>query len=230
MLGQILTNGKFISHDELQDALDRQRRTNELLGEILVDMGVLDAKDLEIILSIQDISSPKDAVGMAAGIRRLLGELLLRGRLITLGQLEFALREQGRTGEKLGEIFVRIGLLSKSELNTLLTFQRTQSGEIPGSELLRLGTLLLAIGYISGEELEKALAYKGPEKKLGEVLVELGHVQSDHVDHCLRLQHRLVSAALITALSHARDASNEPVSDATMRIAVRNIATVNQNE
>lgn len=229
VLGEILTNGKFISPDELQYALDRQKRTNELLGEILVDMGVLDAKDLEIILSIQDISSPKDAVGLAAGIRRLLGELLLRSRRITLGQLEFALREQERTGERLGEVFVRLGLLSKSELNTLLTFQRTQSGEIPGSELLRLGTLLLATGYIVVEELEKALACKGPEKRLGKVLVELGHVHSDHLDHCLRLQYRLVSAALITALSHAHEASKEPVRGANMLNAARNIVEVNRN-
>ncbi|OGW50484.1 MAG: hypothetical protein A2078_16010 [Nitrospirae bacterium GWC2_57_9] len=228
MLGQILTNGKFISPDELQYALDRQRRTHELLGEILVDMGVLEEKELEIVLSIQDISSPTDAVGLAAGTRRLLGELLLRGRRITLGQLEFALKEQQRVGERLGEIFVRFGLLSKSEINTVLTFQKTQSGEIPGSELLKLGTLLLATGYISSEELERALACKGPEKKLGQTLVELGHVQSDHVDHCIRLQYRLVTAALITALSHAREASNEPVRDANGRRAARNIAEANQ--
>lgn len=229
MLGQILTNGKFISSDELQSALERQRRTHELLGDILVDMGVLEEKELEIVLSIQDLSSPTDAVGLAAGNRRLLGELLLSGRRITLGQLEFALKEQERTGERLGEIFVRLGLLGKPELNTVLTFQKTQSGEIPGSELLRLGTLLLATGYIVGEELEKALACKGPEKKLGQALVELGHVQSDHLDHCLRLQYRLVSAALITALSHARDASNEPVRGANMLNAAKNIVEANRN-
>ena len=51
-IGQILVSGGFLSSRDLELALEEQQRTNELLGKVLVRMGVLDPADLEAVLSV----------------------------------------------------------------------------------------------------------------------------------------------------------------------------------
>jgi len=64
--------------------------------------------------------------------------------------------------------------------------------------------LLISAGYITYEQLHDALArQKVSGKKLGEVLVEAGHAQHRHIEHGLRIQEKLVAAALVAALSLA---------------------------
>lgn len=203
LLGRILVDGGFVGSHELQVAVERQRQTNDQLGEILVGMGVLDPLELKAVLSIQkDLATPDDAVKVAAGVRLLLGELLLKAKRLTQEQIDIALREQMRTGEKLGEVFVRLGLLIEHERDAALAFQRHQSGEASASEKLRLGEILVATGQITREQLEDVLnRQKLSKKKIGELLVEAGYVQPHQVDSCLRLQQKLVTAALVAALS-----------------------------
>src|SRR4030067_1513404 len=92
LLGQVLVDGELISSYDLDRALERQKRTNEMLGEVLVGMGVLDPADLKAALSVQgELASVKDAMRAGAGVSSLLGELLLAGERLTPGQLDAAL-------------------------------------------------------------------------------------------------------------------------------------------
>ena len=52
--------------------------------------------------------------------RKRLGELLIDGGLITPGQLQNALQEQKRTGEKLGQILVNLGYITEETLGEFL--------------------------------------------------------------------------------------------------------------
>ncbi len=83
LFGQILLNFNLITKDQLEKALDLQRRTQppRLLGEILVEQGMLDEKSLKSILSVQkrklelsksQIKSPESELS-----RRLQGAPLL---------------------------------------------------------------------------------------------------------------------------------------------------------
>jgi len=54
---------------------------------------------------------------------RKLGDLLLDRRLITTKQLEQALQEQKKTGKKLGEILVALGVLWEEDLVSVLAHQ-----------------------------------------------------------------------------------------------------------
>jgi len=202
-LGRILFDGGFITARELETALSKQKDTNEQIGEILVGMGTLDRRELNAVLSIQkDLSSHEDAVKVAAGVRMLLGELLVKAKRITAEELDLALQEQKSTGEKLGEILVRRGLLPENELETVLAFQRGQQSDAPGSEKLRLGELLVSTGQISREQLEDILKrQKISKKKIGELLVEAGYAEPAQIHRGLILQQKLVTAALVAALS-----------------------------
>ncbi|NJD63579.1 MAG: hypothetical protein FIA93_12785 [Deltaproteobacteria bacterium] len=213
LLGQVLVDGGFLSHRDLERALADQNRTNEMLGEVLVRMGVLDPDDIHAAVSIQsDLANLDDAVKAAGGVRQLLGELLLKAKRITPEELDHALREQRKTGEKLGEVLVRRGSLTKNELDAVLEFQQHQGGLAPGSVRFRLGEILVATGQITREQLDAVLArQKLSRKKQGELLVESGAVQPHQVARGLTLQEKLVTAALVAVLSMTNAAGAQEI-------------------
>ncbi|KQC08256.1 MAG: hypothetical protein APR62_04970 [Smithella sp. SDB] len=203
-LGRILLDGEFIKPEELDAALAEQMHTNKLLGDILVGLGVLSKTELYAVLWIQrDFSTVESAIMAAAGLRHLLGEMLLTAYCITPDQLEKALEEQKKTGEKLGEILVRFGFIDNSQRDVTLSFQsRLDERKVPSC--LMLGELLISAGYITHQQLEEALKRQREsisDKKIGEILVAAGYAKQHHIDHGLRIQEKLVAAALIAALS-----------------------------
>ena len=88
---------------------------------------------------------------------RPLGQLLVQRGLLTNEELEAALNEQDRTGDLLGEILLRNGLLSRA---------RTERP---------LGQLLVQRGLLTNEELEAALSEQDRTGDLlGEILLRNG--------------------------------------------------------
>lgn len=205
LLGRILVDGRFVTNKDLVRSLALQKKTNRQLGEVLVGMGVLDTRDLEAVLSIQkDLANPRDAVKLAAGTRRMLGELLVEAKYISRRGVESVLEEQKETGEKVGELLVRRGFITGKELRAILAFQKQQGARKAGEGKLRLGELLVATGQVTRAQLDDALRkQKRSNKKIGEVLVEEGYVKPQQITRTLKLQHRLVTAALVASLSLA---------------------------
>ena len=52
-----------------------------------------------------------------------MGELLVRDKLISQQQLEGAMAEQGKTGEKLGQCLVRLGYIEENDFLNFLSKQ-----------------------------------------------------------------------------------------------------------
>ena len=201
-IGQILIDGGFLKKKNLDRACEEQCRTHELLGQVLVRMGVLKAPDIKAPLWLQDhLSSIDEAVKIAAGERQLLGVLLVQSGKITSKQLDAAIAEQKRSGDKLGEVFTRLGMLTERQLEALLEFQHNQ-GDTTIISPLRLGELLVATGYISHEQLDDALLKQNiSHKKIGEVLVEEGYLSPSKLKSGFRLQKMLVKSVLAAILS-----------------------------
>jgi hypothetical protein len=202
-IGQVLLDGGFVSRVDINFALEEQKRTRELLGQVLVRMKVLEPADISAVISVQALlDEAKNVVKTAAGVRLMLGEMLVQAGHITDKQLKHVLAEQKKTGEKLGEILIRLGLLTSRQLENLLDFQMNQSVATSFSSPLRLGELLISTGVISREQLKYALMKQsGSGKKLGEVLVEEGYAKPMHIKRGVRLQQMLVTAALVALLS-----------------------------
>ena len=57
-LGQMLVNEKLLTPDQLNQALDRQRKTRERLGQILIDMKLIDEDILLKYLGAQFRKEP----------------------------------------------------------------------------------------------------------------------------------------------------------------------------
>jgi len=227
-IGRILVDGEFITPKELETALNEQKRTNELLGEILVRLSLISPADLRVALSIQrDIATCEGAYRAVFGIRQMLGEILLRAKRIKEEDLESALEEQKKTGEKLGEILIKRGLISKEELDVALTLQRHLERELPDIEKLHLGELLVEAGYISREHLCRAEEkQKALNKPLEEILIEEKYIEPHQVEHGKRLQRMLVTAAIAAALTLAPVTYAEPADATPSKAVVTVTATV----
>ena len=201
-IGQLLLDGKFLSSRDLDRATEEQKHTRELLGQVLVRMGVLKAQDIHVPLRVQEhLSNIDDAVKIAAGKRQLLGSLLVQSGRITGRQLGCAITEQKRPGEKLGKVFTRLGILTERQLDALLEFQHYQ-GEAATSSPLRLGELFVAGGYISRDKLEDALHKQIlSHKKIGKMLVQEKYVSPSHIKKGFRLQKMLIRSVLAAILA-----------------------------
>jgi hypothetical protein len=122
-LGALLADEGLLTETELELALDEQRRTGRLLGQIVVDRGFISAFSLARVLSAQhgvDLHAsqepePAPQLAEVPDTWRPLGRLLVEKGLITQVELAEALLSQGEN-QRLGELLVQRGAISGAEL------------------------------------------------------------------------------------------------------------------
>lgn len=201
------------------------------LDAILSALGIVAPAELLSGLDIQGYLDQLDHVlALAAGARQRLGELLRAVERISPEQLEDALSEQRRRGCKLGEILIEKGVLTQRERDVVLEFQRRQAGAVPVAGKLYLGNILVATGQITRAQLEDALRRQvATGRRLGEELIEAGHVRKGQIECGLLLQRKLGTYALIVATMLARLTTMAPSAEAgqtsaSMQVSVAVIA------
>src|SRR5499426_4114518 len=80
-LGQMLVNDKILTTDQLNQALERQRKTRERLGQILIDMKLIDEDMLLKYLGAQFRKEPimrRDLASLDADVVRIVPEDVAR--------------------------------------------------------------------------------------------------------------------------------------------------------
>ncbi len=131
-LGTLLADEGLLTEPELELALDEQRRTGRLLGQIVVDRGYVSAFSLARVLSAQHgvelqrpdpEPEPAPHLAVAPTMWRPLGRLLVEKDLITQTQLADALLQQSDTNGRLGEILIERGAITGSDLARALSEQ-----------------------------------------------------------------------------------------------------------
>ncbi|HUY82218.1 MAG TPA: hypothetical protein VMU92_10895 [Acidobacteriaceae bacterium] len=102
-----------------------------------------------------------------------LGDLLVRGGLITVRQLGEALREQGEKGGRLGSILVQMGTLEQQALDEFLTRMPPEPEDIAatGLEATELVGLLMKVIYT--ERLESVRQFVGVIKLPYHIVLDL---------------------------------------------------------
>ncbi|MBF0429262.1 MAG: MSHA biogenesis protein MshE, partial [Magnetococcales bacterium] len=99
-LGELLVDTGLITVLQLQQALSRQEEIGGKLGEALVQLGFVTESAIMNFLVRQ---RPKSRIG----------EKLVEAEIITAEQLQTALRDQQRTGKKLGQSLAQLGILNE---------------------------------------------------------------------------------------------------------------------
>lgn len=108
-IGEILIECGIVNEKQLEKALEIQKRGKRLLGEIIVELGYVTKEKLDIAL-IRQFGS-------------MLGEILLKNKLITFEQLHMALEQQRRVNRPLGEILKELGYITEESLLMALSIQ-----------------------------------------------------------------------------------------------------------
>jgi type IV pilus assembly protein PilB len=112
-IGEILISQNHITQDQLEIALNEQKKCGENLGTILVRLKYIDEATLHAVLGKQiEISQ-----------HRRIGEILIENEYITNEQLETALKEQKYLGLKIGKVLIRLGYIDESILLDALAAQ-----------------------------------------------------------------------------------------------------------
>jgi len=169
---------------------------------LLSTLGVIVPKSLIADFNIEKYLEQLDqSLTLTARERECLDELLHVAERITSEQLEDAIAEQKRDGRKLEEILIEKHLLTQSERDVVLEFQRNHGGAALVSGELALGNILVTSGQVTRSQLRNALRRQEVTgRRIGEELIEAGHVSQSQVETGLRLQRKLIISALIVAV------------------------------
>lgn len=146
----------------------------------------------------------------AAARWRRIGELLVLRGLLAEEDVASALAEQKRSGRRLGQILVARGVISAAALDSTLAeqaselqpergfgaglreaigVQREQSAQERTQHPPPVGQVLVRQGYLSDEDINRALAEQAKSGKLiGEILVEQGAVSEPVLARALEAQ------------------------------------------
>jgi hypothetical protein len=220
VLGELLVRAGWVSRSKLDQALARQGSRNRKLGEILVEMGVLDHDDLQAVLDFQQDIRLNRHAKFAALLGNRLGTLLLRSAFITQKQLDRAMHEHETKGGLLGEILVRQGALAPETLQGALSFQRRLAAE--GPTQFSLGSMLVQAGAISEASLAKAVAHqRATGRRLGEVLLEREILSEDVLQRVLTRQRKLIALAAASLTIAGGMLPAESAAGDTMRISIQ---------
>jgi hypothetical protein len=220
VLGELLVRSGWVSRSKLNEALARQASRNLRLGEILVEMGVLDHDDLKAVLDFQQDIRLNRHAKFAALLGSRLGTLLLRSASITQEQLDRAMREHETTGGLLGEILVRQGALAPETLQGALSFQRRLAAE--GPTQFSLGQMLVQSGAISEASLAKAIAHqRATGRRLGEVLLEREILSEDVLQRVLTRQRKLIALAATSLAITGGMLPTQSAAGDTMQLNIR---------
>jgi len=214
-LGEILLEHHAISRWQLARALQEQGLRESKIGQILVDFGYTTRGKVEQALSDQAIGAVP-----GQGARRVsLGELLLQSHRLTPDQLHQALEEQHQSHDYLGNVLVQKGVLNEEELEDVLTTQLWLQYSAGGSGRhesdplkpvqKKMGEILVDTHQLTREQLEVAVEeqHRSGLRRLGDILVEKGLLPFKELMRALRLQKRLATLAMSSALGVALLAS-----------------------
>ena len=194
-LGKILVEDELLTPTELERALDEQRKTGRLLGEILIEQGSVTGASLAQVLArqhgveLEQSDLEHEPVFGANGESkkwRPLGTVLVDSGLVAELDLEDALEEKRKHQDRrLGEILIRRGHLTPAGLASALAEQHGLSleAQLLSVEAPAVATVsavptyrVFLIGY-KAREAAKTLLYESPN------LLDSADFACEYVDH-----------------------------------------------
>lgn len=193
-LGDLLIEQRMISQDQLDEALERQKKSDQKLGEILVEMGVLWEEDLVQTLADQQNQSASeidpyarpdliDTVPRSVAEKYRVFPIDLKGEILVLATDRLS---RDVSEDELAEYLARpvtFHLTSTADIDFAL--KRGYEGKEDSPEILseRLGPRLVQAGVITQDQLKQALRIqKRTDNKLGAVLVEMNALTEDDLN------------------------------------------------
>lgn len=166
-LGNYLLKTETITKIHMEEALRIQQRGRQVLGELLVSMGLCSAADIENVIQFQREVRETHRSGVEK-----LGSILIHAGKVPPPKVEEAVKLQGIGRQPFGAILVALGACTADDIIVALDVQAKWRGrERPPGD--RLGEVLVRQGVITEKELEEPLLeHMRDEKPLGRILID----------------------------------------------------------
>ncbi len=171
-LGERLVAEGLINAEQLEAALQYQKKNKGMFGDALTALGFLTLPQLTDFLT--------------HGQKSLSGEQMVRSGLINQEQLVSALSYQAQKGGRLGNFVTALGFASESAVNAF--FAKKGTNPRP----LRMGEMLVDKGLLTQDQLDNAVRFQQASGgKLGEVLLSLRYVTPEQLENILAAQMQI---------------------------------------
>jgi len=156
-IGQLLIMEGFLKREQLDTALDIQRKEHgcfgKPLGSILVTTGAITREELDAALRHPDL-------------RKNIGAIAVEHKLLTKKDLKKCLKDK-KPNQMLGTLLVENGFLTHDQIGELLQHQINSP---------KLGRLLIDLKQISEKDLQVAVKIQKSKRPLGEILCALNYI------------------------------------------------------
>lgn len=169
-IGNRLLNRGYIKEEELNFAIEYQKKHGGLIGEILVKNQFITSQDLDGFITTSKFSR--------------LGERLIHARLINQEQLNNAMQYQNNNGGRMGDILLYLKYITKEQLDDFFATEK--------KEKLPIGKMLMERGRITKEQLDEAIKLQQKSGgKLGDVLLFLKYITPEDLYRDLATQNNI---------------------------------------
>jgi adsorption protein B len=201
-LGDLLLDRRFLTVNQLDEALQRQTRDPRPLGAILLDMGLVKEEDLIQVLGVQLSLSTREIdpyeipleilslvpheVAVQYGIFPV--EINRAGRLVVTINEVLDRDQLSQLEERLGRP-VDLCLTTRSNLAFAIHrgYQRLEKAQSQGREEIHLGQKLLERQLITLTKLHGALvAQRKFYTRIGDILLEMGYIDSATLNEAIK--------------------------------------------
>jgi hypothetical protein len=166
-MGEFLVKTDTISSRELQEAQRIQMRGRQVLGEMLVAMGMASADEVDEVVNLQR----EIREHYRSGVKRL-GDLLMAQNKVPAAKVDEAVQLQSIGRQPFGAILVALGACTTQDVMEALEIQQKWRSKARATGD-RLGEALVKSGIISESALQGPLQrHMEEEKPLGRILIE----------------------------------------------------------
>jgi type IV pilus assembly protein PilB len=167
-IGELLVQEGFVTQDQIDQALDIQRREAETaknpLGKLLVQNGLISKEQLRQLLD-------------HPYLRKNFGTLAIEKGFLTREQLDACLVDQKHSDLPIGKLLLSQGLITEGDVRDVLNIQ------VGGT---KIGELALKIGMIQQADLDRMLEIQQHRRTLGEILCDLKLIAPEDLSHVLQ--------------------------------------------
>ena len=167
LIGELLIKEGYLKAEDIDAVLDIQQREAEAaklpIGEILVRKKLISSKELQTLLGHPDLRKDIEILALEKG-------------LINKKQMEEA-RLDRRKNEQTGNTLVRLGHISKDDLDGLIEQERGG---------IQLGDLARNLNMITETELKETLTNKKFQRTIGEIACDLNLISPIDLNRVLK--------------------------------------------
>jgi hypothetical protein len=114
LFGEIVVDIGYVTHEQLQEAVEFQKKGRARLGQVMVHLRILSQEQVEKALAHQKSEH---------GAGKVFGNCALELGLISAGDLSEAVRYQTTSKGVLGDILIHLGYLTREQRDEVIKEQ-----------------------------------------------------------------------------------------------------------